>query len=206
MHFKVSYKKYLAVMLIPALLSCGGPARKQITPQNHHLTASQATDVDWGRQKMQLVGIDGTEYIGTLLGWMDTGFIMQSKNGIEVLPYDSLRNYMQMDTGGNYSNEGFYISLAAVIGITVLLSWLSERASNKNNDNIGRRENAFGPIYILPMLAVYAIIISPTYFGPKIGSKIKKYDKYYFNADDFKSHPYFYRTDDVINKSEKDLP
>jgi len=200
-------KNFLIAILIPALLSCGAPAHKQIPPPNYNLTALQATDVDWGRQKMQLVGIDGAKYNGTLLGWTNTGFIMESENGVEILPYDSLRDYIQMDSGKNHETEGFLLGTGAVIGLISLLSYLGKKANkSSDSDTSFSATKDLSPIYIFPIIGLVAVICSPSYFGGLIGSKIKKYDKYYFNPEDFKSHPYFYKPGDVINKSEKDLP
>ena len=197
-------KKYLAIILIPCLLSCGAPARKQISPQSHHLTASQATDVDWGRQKMQLVGIDGTQHSGTLLGWTDAGFIWENGNGTDTLEYDDAQNYMLLDAGKTYYREGALAGLGAD-ALFVYALWRLKGQEEKNQEDPPPIADA-SPIIIIYALAFYTVLFGFPLIGGEMGGKKIKYDKYYFNPEDFKSHPYFYKPGDVINKSEKDLP
>ena len=210
MHNKM-LKKYLVAILIPALLSCGAPARKLTSmskQKTYNLTAYQAADIDWTCQNMPLVGIDSTEINGTLLGWDESGFIIENGNGTDTLAYEQLQNYVLLDAGRHYGDVCGIMGIGggyAFFAASIYLLGSATQDADQGDDYNAQHTDGLNPLVFLAGIIGVGMIFGGGYLGNEIGKNIVKYDKFYIDHEDFKSHPYFYKPDETKSISRDQL-
>ena len=203
------YNKYLVLILIPALLSCGGPAHKGVPLEQYDLSLSRAMNIDWSEHEVRLVEIDGTRHTGYLEGWTQHGFIIENKSRVDTVAYSNLRNYILLNTDETNTNKGFYYGLAGGAGLAVAASLIIFEAGD-NNNSISARDDSLPPFghdlleggenvskTFVIFIGTPAVMAVSAAVGSIIGSKSKKYDRYYFKADQFRAGPWLFKKTDT---------
>jgi len=207
-----SYNKYMAIMLIPALLSCGGAAHKGVPLEQYDLSVRRAMNIDWSQHEVRLIDIDGTRHTGYLDGWTQQGFIIENKSRVDTVAYSELRNYFLLHSDKTNTDKGFYYGLAGGAGVAALASLIVFAADDDDN-SITVPDDSFPPMHndlqkggeevsktFMILVGTPVILAVSAAVGSIIGSKSKKYERYYFKADEFKASPWQYKTIETKRK------
>jgi len=207
------YNKYLILILIPALLSCGGPAHKRTSLEDYDLSLTRAINIDWSKPQVRLVEIDGSQHSGFLIGWTETGFIIKYNKQVDTLAYDSLRDYILLPSGKSHTDQGFRYGLlsgasVAAAGSALLLILNHDNDNNTDNpEPLPLTDDVEGPgdWYFL-IYAVPATLVVSSTIGAIIGSTVEKYNRFYYTRSEFSTNPWMFKELGNPQNPVEDLP
>ena len=182
--------------LILSLLSCAAPASNKQSKEPENITVEQAQEFFTTGHKARFSNEFGRFYESIIIGWDETGFIGVSYGKIDTIAYSTITNVMEIETNVRQSNKGAGVGCAIGLCASALI-WGVAIDDYKHDDS------GFKDMSIIGALALSLIVtFGATMLGTAIGSTNYKYDKYYFNKDDFKTSPWQTPMDDQINSND----
>lgn len=175
--------KFVAVIVIVSVLACGPRVIHVEHPQSRSISPEEAKEIDWQKFKVKFRDVFGQKYKGFLKGWNEDGFIFESYGETETLPYVKLENWMEIETAesqtGKGAANGLIIGLLGTIGIFLLAGNRFDREESHNE-----------------FAGVECLFLAPAFFlisvgaGTAIGASSHKYERYYYDREEFRNQPF----------------
>ncbi len=189
----IKYKKKFILVIISIIISmnlnCTSPAMKHQYTSDINLSPRRAMNINWSNRVVALTTIKGEEIKGVLEGWSESGFIIDRGIDTDTVLYDDIRNYIMIQTGENNKSRGAKYGLYSGLGLAAFSSYMILKDMESNDDNPERTDDNAATLFIGIVSAPFVVAIS-TGIGALIGSFSRKYEKYYFNSDEFAGTPH----------------
>lgn len=181
--------KFIAIILIASLLSCGPGLFNVKKAKSKILSAEQAKTIDWQKKTVKLWDIHGEEYWLFITGWNEEGFILKRHNRVDILPYAELQNRIEIETDEPNTAKGARFGLYAGLISSVLFFFVGKSMTNDDKSDVSSDTSLF--LYIASTMMILSVGT-----GIALGSMSHKFDKYYYDKEEFKSQPFSVNSDD----------
>ncbi len=187
----------IILMLSIILPGCSSTAVKHNYVNDNNLSPRRAMNINWNDRQVTLTTLNGDKINGYLQGWSTNGFILNTGKKIEMLPYESLRDYIIIQTRDKNSKKGAKYGFYSGLGLAAASSfYLLRKANNDNNEKtVGdplvddAKSNNSGYAYLAIITAPLIVAVS-TGVGSLIGNTSYRHEKYYFNTNRYSMTPY----------------
>ena len=187
--------KIISPVLILFLLACSAPARRSTSEVHYEIAAQKARNIDWSQKEINIYDSKGHQHAGILRGWNEIGLILEDNGKSDTLAYENIEGYLAVKTDKTNSDVGIKNGIIAGIALASF-NLLANLDIFGPDETIS--DNEMGNINYL-LITTPMIIIGGALVGGLIGSTNYKYDKYYFNKNDFKANPWQYNSSDDKN-------
>jgi hypothetical protein len=179
-----------------SLLSCAAPVSNKQSKKPETITVEQAQEFFTTGHKARFSNEFGRFYDSIIIGWDETGFIGVSYGRVDTISYYAITNVIEIETSVRQTNKGAGVGCGIGLCASAFI-WAIAIDDYKHSNS------SLKDMSIIGALALSLIVtFGATMLGTAIGTTSYKYDKYYFNKDDFKTNPWQVPFDDQKNSKD----